>query len=511
MKIITRSLVMTTIFISSLFTITNIVHAKILNKDMVDKAVLAAGYSADFCPINFQGDYSTISTFFQNKAAYPCVGDNVEFRFGQVSLYLRQSSDDSPAKAMANVVLFGEDIFRLDSIGFTYYPNPESGGTFTDEMLETIKGLEQIDSTTLHRTHPSLPGGQETLQNSGISTHFGLDGKIDGSIYMLSGKAYKLVSINREVHDKVLVDYTQDVSTISTDQTKGTSLIDKNITYVLPTGWQMGSATENYLIVKSPDIKLNEAADPGVIDGMQIKMSYEADQINETQDPLVTYDLIKNGEDARITDVQEVKVDGFKAIKYHVDGESGHKLNYYIVANGYGWHISFSSISLAEEKKFQVGIDTFMMHLKFRKESSSDNSWRKYEGKTFSFQYPNDWPDLVVNQLSTRQQLIAEGKFEMEAGSYYNSTLGREMTFQEYRNQIIKQESNGKETEYSIGGLQGVKVLDDRNSKIKTRIWLGSRIDKTFIYSITFINGGIDIDTANSVIEPILATFKFAN
>jgi hypothetical protein len=86
-------------------------------------------------------------------------------------------------------------------------------------MHETIKGLEQIDSTTLHRTHPSLPGGQETLQNSGISTHYGLDGKIDGIIYMLSGKAYKLVSINTEVHDKVLVDYTigSPVPTVSTN------------------------------------------------------------------------------------------------------------------------------------------------------------------------------------------------------------------------------------------------------------------------------------------------------
>lgn len=511
MKIITRILVITTILLSGFFTLTGVVHAKILNKDMVDKAVLAAGYSADFCPINFQGNYLNMSTFFQNKESFPCVGGNVEFRFGQVSLYLRQSAVDSPAKAMANVVLFGEDIFRLDSIGFTYYPNPESGGTFTDEMHETIKGLEQIDSTTLHRTHPSLPGGQETLQNSGISTHYSLDGKIDGIIYMLSDKAYKLVSINTEVHDKVLVDYTQEVSTISTDQTKGTSLFDKNITYVLPTGWQMGSVTENYIIVQSPDIKLNEAAEPGVIGGMQIKMSYEADQVNVRQDPLVTYDLIKNGEDTRITDVQEVRVDGFKAKKYHVDGESGHKLDYYIVANGYGWHISFSSISLAEEKKSQVGIDTFMMHLKFRKETSSDNNWRTYEGKTFSFQYPNGWPDLVVNQLSTRQQLIAEGVFEMEAGSYYNSTLGRAMTFQEYRNQVIKQESNGQEIEYSIGGLQGVRVFDNRNNKIKTRIWLGSRLDKTFIYNITFINGGIDLDTANSVIEPILATFKFTN
>lgn len=207
MKIVSRLLVMT-ILLSSLLTLTDTVHAKILNKDMVDKAVLATGYSADFCPINFQGDYSNMSTFFQNKESFPCIGDNEEFRFGQVSLYLRQSSIDSPTKVMANVVLFGEDIFRLDSIGFTYYSNPESGGTFTDEMHETIRGLELIESTTLHRTHPSLPGGQETLQNSGFSIHYGLDGKIDGIVLLLSGKAYKLVNINTEVHDKVLVDYT---------------------------------------------------------------------------------------------------------------------------------------------------------------------------------------------------------------------------------------------------------------------------------------------------------------
>lgn len=217
MKIKTLFFLILGLCIVNLFFHPGIIEAKILNKELVNKVVLAAGYSASFCPINLgdtplnEGDFS--SGLFKYKESYPCIGNNEEVRFGQVTLYLRQNSEETPPKAIENVVLFGEDIFRLDSVQFIYYPNTNTGGTFFaggGNENEIVKGLEIVKSTTLHRTDPNLPFGQEKVPNSEMSTHYDLGGNIDGMLFRLAGKAYKLVTINNKVYDKVLVDYTID-------------------------------------------------------------------------------------------------------------------------------------------------------------------------------------------------------------------------------------------------------------------------------------------------------------
>jgi hypothetical protein len=142
-------------------------------------------------------------------------------------------------------------------------------------------------------------------------------------------------------------------------------------------------------------------------------------------------------------------------------------------------------------------------------QKQQNNNWRTYDGPGVSFQYPNGWPDLQVNQLASRQEILAEGVFKMEAGSYYSSKLGRNMTFQEYRDEVIQQESNGQEVDYSLGGLNGVMYGMYRNEIMTTRIFLVSNNDKQFIYNLTFSFPTPDITEDESLLEPILATFKF--
>lgn len=218
MKIKTLFISILSLCIVSLFLNPSVIEAKILNKEMVNKAVLAHGISADFCAINL-GDTSTdLSLFFKTKESNTCIGNNEEVRFGQVTLYLHQDAGFASAKAIENVVLFGEDIFRLDSVEFDYYPNTNTGGTFLPGGgNEVIKGLEIVKSSTLHRTDPNLPFGQEMVPNSGMGIHYDLSGNIDGMLFTLAGKAYKLVTINNEVYDKVLVDYTTKLSDPTTN------------------------------------------------------------------------------------------------------------------------------------------------------------------------------------------------------------------------------------------------------------------------------------------------------
>lgn len=209
--------------------------AKILSKDLVDKADLSYGIKTSLCEINIGAQGSQIandsevtsyeSSFFKNPASYQCIGDQQTMIFGQVSLYFKKVDNESISnKGIENIILFNDKIYRLDSTGYFYYEDGSAGGSFS--RGDIIKGLQYVKARTLHLTDPNLPGGQEMTKNSGITIYYTSDGDIGGILFILNGKVYKVKKIEKEVHNIPLIDYTQDTET------------------TIPTDWKMYTNTQ---------------------------------------------------------------------------------------------------------------------------------------------------------------------------------------------------------------------------------------------------------------------------
>lgn len=140
-------------------------------------------------------------------------------------------------------------------------------------------------------------------------------------------------------------------------------------------------------------------------------------------------------------------------------------------------------------------------------QKQQDNNWRTYQGETFSFQYPNSWPDAVVSQLATRTVVVIEGNLVIDDGSYFNQDLNRAMTYQEYIQQF--RPSKVGTSPYALGALKGIRYADEDNAgRTAINIILSDNLNSTRIFAITHLSSG-GIDTANTVLDPILATFKF--
>lgn len=166
-------------------------------------------------------------------------------------------------------------------------------------------------------------------------------------------------------------------------------------------------------------------------------------------------------------------------------------------------------------KKSLIELDQILSTFKFTTMTSpalqkqQNNNWRTYSGKTFSFQYPNSWPDAITQQLSTRTEVVIEGTLIIDDGQYYDQNLGRAATYQEYINKYVH--SNVTTSPYVLGELKGIRYTDEDNAgRTVVNIILSDALDSKRIFSLIYLSN-TDVSTANTVLDPILATFKFKN
>lgn len=140
--------------------------------------------------------------------------------------------------------------------------------------------------------------------------------------------------------------------------------------------------------------------------------------------------------------------------------------------------------------------------------TSESNNWRTYTGKTFSFQYPNSWANAIEDVLSTRTEVMSEGNLVVSDGVYYSQSLDRAQTYQEYVNQVIPKSI--KTIPFNLGNLNGVRYMEEDNSgRSVVNIILSDKPASTRVFSIIYLSPVADLETINSILDPILATFKF--
>ncbi len=141
---------------------------------------------------------------------------------------------------------------------------------------------------------------------------------------------------------------------------------------------------------------------------------------------------------------------------------------------------------------------------------TESNNWRTYTSKNYSFQYPNSWADVTENILSTRTEVVSEGNMVVSDGEYYNQKLGRSQTYQEYTNQVVPKSIST--TPFNLGNLNGIRYTDKDNSgRSMVNIILSDKPTSTKIFSIIYMSPVSDLETINTILNPILSTFKFTS
>ena len=254
-----RLLVVLALFIVSfigfnLFFVT-LAHAKILNKELVDKVILLTGYKASICTIAIDYVVSLSITpsetsFFNNPSAFSCESADT-LVFGDVVLYLKDGS-----KVFEHVILFNDMILRQDSLSFDYYDDGSIGGTFIEGSGEVpLTKLKFVKSITLHNTDPKLPGGQEALSSSGITMHYSPNGQVGQLLFVYKGQGYKLTEVISKATDVTLVDYTQEVSLppFSSPATNNQEdLILEKLSFSIPSGWWHETGVNSFSINPTP-------------------------------------------------------------------------------------------------------------------------------------------------------------------------------------------------------------------------------------------------------------------
>lgn len=280
-------------------------------------------------------------------------------------------------------------------------------------------------------------------------------------------------------------------------------MVNDHVYYVIPgNDWsETVTEMEQGVVMKSPNFAYDDSG-TYMGKGMQIMIYTDTGKIGAF-DPQAEFDNIKNNTESLYKDITEVNIAGVPGLRYHVDYE-GHHLEYFVIVDGYGWRIRFDTVSYSEEKKMQSIIDSFLNNLKFKDQSEikklgTQNNWRTYEGKTFSFQYPNSWADPVVGD----ETVAIPGNLVVTDASYLNGDGSRQLTYAEYVKINVK--SGTITTPISIGNLRGVRYIGFDNT---IEIILSNGEDSTRIYTISYL-GGTDPETAKSIFDPILATFKF--
>ena len=146
--------------------------------------------------------------------------------------------------------------------------------------------------------------------------------------------------------------------------------------------------------------------------------------------------------------------------------------------------------------------------------TTTNNNWRTYEGKTFSFQYPNGWADMVTTKLATRTEVVSDDNLVIGDGQYFNRDLNRAETYREYIQEVRQTmrhiDVNKKpEEQYVLGKLKGIKFVSENNAgRTVVNIVLSDSEDSTRIFSLIY-SSGTDEKTANEILNSVLMTFKF--
>lgn len=104
--------------------------------------------------------------------------------------------------------------------------------------------------------------------------------------------------------------------------------------------------------------------------------------------------------------------------------------------------------------------------------------------------------------------VVSEGNLVVSDGLYYDQNLGRAKTYQEYISQVIPK--TAKQQSYNLSILKGVRYTDEDNAgRTAVNIILSDAPTSTNIFSIIYLSPISDIETINSILDPVLATFKF--
>lgn len=233
-----------TFFISYLVFLPSEVSAKILNKELVNKVTLVTGYKVSICEVKISSaevvSYSTTASeisYFNNPTAVACLaGDEETLVYGDVVLYLKDN-----AKVFDHIILYNDLILREDSLNFSYYDDGSQGGTFmVGDGTNAFTKVKFAQANTLHNTDPKLPGGQETLSDSGAIMHYNpTNGQVDSMLFAFKGKVYKLKKVTSQTSEVVLVDYTEE-SLNSSQKPPPSSQTDETATWKTYTNMKYG-------------------------------------------------------------------------------------------------------------------------------------------------------------------------------------------------------------------------------------------------------------------------------
>ena len=155
-------------------------------------------------------------------------------------------------------------------------------------------------------------------------------------------------------------------------------------------------------------------------------------------------------------------------------------------------------------------------------------NWKTYSNPAIklSFEYPSSWLDAQTNILSTRNSIIIKDgieeksyvipRFEITSGTYYNQTLQREMTLDEFIESNTFDEGDALTSEkYEIGNLRGYRYsyLAHGLGYFMTSIILANPDFPTHLVVIVYRH---DVTTEHKSeipknLDQILSTFKFTN
>ena len=146
-------------------------------------------------------------------------------------------------------------------------------------------------------------------------------------------------------------------------------------------------------------------------------------------------------------------------------------------------------------------------------DSDDMSDWKMYSSPElgFTFNYPVDWGEPIVDQLSTRTEVGFINKLSILRGNYYNQDLQRLYSLEEYINNISQATPTSSET-FSIEDWVGIKrifviqpSIDTESSK-EIQIVVANPKDKKDLLTISY---SYNSKSEQLKYDQILSTFRF--
>ena len=141
-----------------------------------------------------------------------------------------------------------------------------------------------------------------------------------------------------------------------------------------------------------------------------------------------------------------------------------------------------------------------------------------YKTQAFSFNYPKKWNKITENVLSTGTEAvfseisedIVQTKLIVTSSSIFDQHFGREKTYKDYVSELTSQ--NVQIKSYDLDTLNGIYYIQEDNAgRSMVNVIAAKSPDSTKILSIIYVSNTSNIEEINSILEPILKSFKVSD